>query len=259
MSNLTPIYWEFNGVSLHTHAWAIDTFGGNRYTPPPKRGDDLQVPFRRGKQVTKKVDDARSETLRMWLRPRNQDGTIDPLLTPEQKLHENWLTLIGALRSKGPAPFIKRWWEGSTVASATGQGEILEFPEPDSSGMLQRFSVDIYMADPFFYGATINQAPGTFTIEGTDETQKVIFDLNVTGPARVEMSDGNWFEYSGGAGHLVVDASTGLATLGGVPVNGMMTRNYDFWNYAEFTPGPFTVNFISGISSGSINYSPAFW
>lgn len=263
LTNITPIYWEFNGLSLHTGAWAIDTFGGARYKPAPKRGEDLLVPMSLGRSVTKKTRDSRTESLRMWLYDRNQDGSVDPDITPEQKLHENWEIFLDAISTDSPAPFVKRWWGGPTgedVMVATGTGEVLEFPEPTSKGKLQRFQLDVYMADPWFYGSPVVENEGVINLLGNETTTKVVFNLTVTGPARVEMSDDNWFEYLGGAGNLIVDTTTGLSTLGGIPVNGMMRRNFDFWKYAEFDPkaGPLTVDFVSGISAGTITYSPAY-
>lgn len=258
MTNNTPIFWEANGLSLHTMAWSISTFGGARYNPVPKRGEDLHLPLRPGRRHIPKLRDSRELSLPMWLIPVQQDGTPHPTFTPEQMLHKNWQTLLEAVDVPGQFDLVKRWWVDDDVMVATAQAEFIEGLEPASTGFLQQFSLELLLADPYFYGAEETETGGTFTALGDAPTDRVELTLVVTGNARVDFSDGNWFEYTGSAGTLVVDSYTGIVKKGGVPVNGLMSRNKDFGSYAIIEPGSYTVTFTSGISSGVVKYYPAY-
>lgn len=261
MTNNTPIYWEANGLSLHTYAWSVKSFGGSRNAPAPKRGEDLQLPGVRGRRYVKKVRESMQRSLAMWLMPLNQDGSVDATLTFEQMLHKNWRTILDAVDVPGQFALVKRWYDDTgVVKSATGYAEFLEGMEPEvAGGYRHEFTMDLFMADPYFYGSDQTVASlGAMTVLGDVETDRVVLTLNVTGNARVDMSDGNWFTYTGGAGTLTVDSYTGIAKLGTTPVNGLMARNPDFSQYAVLTPGSFTVTATSGISSGSLVYNPAY-
>lgn len=262
MTNNSPVYWTANGFSLHTMAWSVKSFGGQRWVGASKRGEDLQVPFVPGRIYVPKFRDARTFNLSMWVLPLDPaTGAKDTTMTDVQRAHANYLSIIRAVDIEGQFDLVKRWWEGGAVHYATARAEYIEASGPDSDDKPgYDFSITLSLADPYFYSNTpVVVSGGAFTVQGDVPTDHVTFSLNVTGPARVDMSDGNFFTYSGGAGTLTIDSLTGIAMLNGtLPVNGLMSRNRDFWRYGILKPGAFTATFTSGISSGSISYYPAY-
>lgn len=260
MTNNTEIYWEANGLSLHTSAWSVSTFGGRRYAPAPKRGSDLQLPLRQGSRHIPKVRDSQEMSLEMWMLPLNQDGTRDPDLTQEQMVHKNWRTILNAVDVPGQFPLVKRWYDDDgDVQSATAMAEFIEGMEPSvEGGRRLEFTLDLLLADPYFYGAQETEDADSFTAKGDVPTDRVVITLVVTGNARVDMSDGNWFTYTGPAGTLHIDAYTGIVKRGSTPVNGLMSRNKNFASYAIIKPGTFDFTWTSGISSGTVAYYPAY-
>jgi len=73
MSNSTDEYWSLanldgtNEISLHQWGWAVTTVGGSRYDLPPKRGSDIVMAYRPGQVFRRKVPDARTITLQMFM------------------------------------------------------------------------------------------------------------------------------------------------------------------------------------------------
>lgn len=261
-TNNSPVYWTANGFSLHTLAWSVRSFGGQRWVGAAKRGEDVQVPFIPGRLYVPKFRDSRFYELDMWVLPLDPStGQKDGTMPDVQRAHANYLQIVRALDVEGQFDLVKRWWEGGSVHSATARAEYIQASGPDSDDKPGfNFSVTLSLADPYFYGsAPVTVSGGSFTVQGDVPTERVVLTLNVTGPARVDLSNGNWFTYSGGAGTLTIDSQTGLALLDGtLPVNGLMARNQNFWRYGTLTPGAMTVAFTSGISSGSISYYPAY-
>ncbi len=264
MTNNTEIYWEANGLSLHTLAWSVSTFGGRRYAPAPKRGSDLVLPLRQGQRFVPKVRDSQQLSLAMWCVPLQPNGLPDPDLTLEQRLHKNWQTIVDAVDVPGQFDLKKRWWAEDQVMEATARAEFLEGLEPEMAGGYRaEFSLDLFLADPYFYGDEATNAGGAFTALGDAATDRVEITVNVTGNARIDFSDGNYLIYAkpgGGtpAGTLVIDAYTGIVKKSGVPINGWISRNKNFGSYALITPGSYEVEFTSGITSGLVKYYPAY-
>lgn len=250
MTNNSPVYWTANGLSLHTHAWSVKSFGGRRFWGPSKRGEDLHLPFRPGFVHMPKGRNPQLYDISMWVLPLNPDGTKSPTLNLAQMAHKNWRTIVGYLDVDGQFPLVKRWYEDTTVKSATAQAEFLEGDGPKTDdGQDFYCDVTLTLADPYFYGPQVSKAIGTITVEGEANTARVILEI---GPGRVTFPDGNWIEYNG-TGTVTIDCLNGTAKKGTTYVNGQVERNRLFPEWPKLTPGS---NAITG--SGTIKYQPAY-
>lgn len=259
MTNSTQVYWEANGLSLHTYAWAVASWGGSRQQPPSKRGDNLTIPFKRGQIYVPKIRDARIISLGMWMLPMNQDGTRDVTMTLEQKLHANWQTIVNAIDTEDQITLTKRWWVNTSVVSASALAEWVDGLDPDMSTTYRpEFSIDFLLTDPYFYGSPVSQAIGNITnAPGDVPTDHVTLTLNSGTNPRVTFADGNWVQFNGSVGTaVVIDVAKASATQGGVYVNGLITRNPNFPSWPKVKPGANAISLSSG--SGTIQFSPAY-
>ena len=257
MTNNSPVYWTGNGLSLHTHAWSVKSFGGRRWAGPSKRGEDRLIPFRRGRMRTRKLPESQVLNLNMWVIPVNTDGTKDPNLTRVQKAHENWRTIVESLNVDGPFDLTKRWYEGSTIKSATAQAEWIEGDGPsadDGSGF--DFRATLLLADPYFYDPVPEAAIGG-TILGDVPTDHVVIKFNSGTNPRLTLPNGNWIQYNGTVSSPVtIDVLDGLAMQGSSYVNGLIVRNPKFPDWPTLVPG--TTPVLSGGGTGTIQYDAAY-
>jgi hypothetical protein len=250
MTNLTPIYWEASGISLQTHRWAIESFGGNRNAVPNKRGENYQLAFRPGRTRTKKFREQRVLDLAMWCQPFDEDGDAIPGMSAEAAMHQNWTDLMMLFDTEDEFPLVKRWWDEGVVKSATAQAELLDAPAPemiDATSM--RFTVSLTLADPYFYVPVSAQAVGSITVQGNAPTSHVVLTM---GNGRITGADGNWIQYNG-SGTATVDCFAGTAKVGVSYVNGLLERNPEFPQWMGLYPG---VNALTG--SGTIAYDAAY-
>lgn len=249
MTDNTDVYWEANGISLHTMAWSVETKAG-RMASPAKRGDDFVLPFRTGRVPTRKLREARMQHLPMWVGPFDEDGTDDPSMSKKAKTEQNWNHLMDKLAIDGRFPLVKRFYDNGDVVVVTGEAELLEPPDITvSSKTIWRFMLDLWMADPWFYGESVEAEVGTIDVEGNASTDRVTIEMP---NGRITAPDGNWIQYNG-SGLVVVDCREGLAMQGSTPVNGLMERNPKFPEWLTLQPG---VNAFVG--SGTLTYYPAY-
>lgn len=255
MTNTTAVYWSASGQSLSTEAWNVETWGGSRASVGAKRGDDLLVPFRPGRVHQRKERDSRTLALRMWMLPKNPDGTFDDDLTLEQKQHENWAYLMGLFDTDEPFVLTRRWWIGDTVEVATALAELLDGPEPEvTGGHKVEFTVELMLAKPFFLSDEIVEAIGTLDVQGNRRTPEVVLEI---GAGRVTFPDGNWIEYSG-TGTAVIDCAAGTAKRGSTYVNGQIARNPAFPEWPRLVPGERTLVATGSAAGGVVKYRPAW-
>lgn len=247
--NNTDIFWEANGVSLHTMGWSVETRAG-RQASPAKRGEDFQLPYRSGRVPVRKVRESRTLYLPMWCGPFNETGTDDPTMSKAAKTEQNWNYLMQKLDVDGQFNLIKRWRDAGVVRSATQWAELLDPPEITvSSKNIWRFTLELFLADPWFYGTEITTAVGTIDVEGNASTDKVTIEMP---NGRITSPDGNWLQYNG-SGLVTVDCYKGEAKQGSVFVNGLMERNPQFPEWLSLKPG---INALTG--DGTLTYNPAY-
>ena len=156
----TTTYWDVDGVPLNTYAWNIETKGGSRGGVPTHAGENQALPYRAGSIWREKVPEARALSLEMWVIGKNDDGT-ESTEGQERQYNENMALLRTMFWRFGGQQFAltKRWKDPTTgsVISATAQAELVGPLEPTMFGPNScDLSVDLVLADPFFYGDTVN-------------------------------------------------------------------------------------------------------
>lgn len=155
MANSNECYWDWNGTSLETYAHGIEELNEARGGPPPLRGEDVIIPGRVGRLFQPKVPDSRIITLTMWVIGQDADGNIIDL--------DTWRANMRALTAllynpSAQGALTKRWRDtsGGPIRSATAQAQYaggLTYEVSDNRTlMVARTSVDLLLADPYFYG-----------------------------------------------------------------------------------------------------------
>ena len=142
--------WTIDGIpllSIATDVQRLDTA-----LAPPLRGDDRQYAFRPGKGFRPRVTDSRSITLGLWLIGQDGPGTtvadyIDNYDAAERELRR-------LLRPDGGEEFeiSKTWTDDLGSHTATGRGIAGSIQRQRAGRHAGRVTVDVGMADPFFYG-----------------------------------------------------------------------------------------------------------
>jgi hypothetical protein len=160
--------WYFNGVALQDPfgAWNISTMGGSRFGLPTLRGQNIAAPYRAGQSFRSKYPDQRTITLTMWTDGQGSSA-VDAAAYPasDQRLAFNnnlqsLRQLFWARNSGGSAQAtLQRNWyltQGGSnlLVQSTGMAEIAGSMDLTMNGRTNAaFSVDLLMADPYFYGA----------------------------------------------------------------------------------------------------------
>lgn len=260
MTNNSPVFWEANGLSLHTHAWSVKSFGGRRFFSAPRRGEDIEIPFRRGRIHVPKTREPQLYDINMWVLPLDEDGSRSATLTIEQAAHRNWRKLVQFLDIDGQFPLVKRWYDGSSVKSATALAEFLEGDGPNTDdGQSFYASLTLMLADPYFYQPVAGQPVGTIEVEGEVPTDHVVITLSGGTNPRVSLPSGNWIQFNGSVGGtpVVIDALNGTAKQGSQFVNGLVTRSNLFPKWLELKPGTQNLTY-SGGGTATIRYDAAY-
>jgi hypothetical protein len=183
----TPTYWAVDGVSLQTFAFDIETVGGDRLAPPPLRGNDWTVPHAPGDLWIPKQVGARTMSLDMWVVGVNEDGSV-PTGSNAQKFDDNFRKLRQLLWTpRRQFELTKRFYVDGELKTATALAQYSGGINPAMTGRARGgFSVDLKLADPYFYGPEINTnlltGSQTVTVEGDDSTQAI--KIHVDGPRK---------------------------------------------------------------------------
>jgi hypothetical protein len=260
MTNNSAVYWTANDFSLHTMAWSVKSFGGRRFFGPAKKGEDLSIPFKRGRVYVPKSRESQWYDLNMWVLPVTEDGPRDSVLTREEKAHENWRRIIAAVDVEGQFDLTKRWYDGNVIKSATAQAEFVDGDGPDADdGTGFYFSLKLLLADPYFYTPADPIGSGSVTVEGEAPTDHV--EITFTGGTnpRLTLPGGNWIQYNGtvGATPVVISSLTGNAKRGSSYVNGMITRSPKHGEMPTLAPGDQNLA-LTGGGTVSIAYDAAY-
>jgi hypothetical protein len=174
MTNTTDVYWDVDGTSLHTYVRQIRTLGGERDTVPGWRGSDRVFAYKAGAEPRPMVADSRTLTLLATLLGREEDGTSpevwrDSFTAKRREFKRLFWKPRGALFA-----LTKRWDEGDGVVAATAHGRLANRLAGDMWGPYgQSVSVDVFLPDPFFYGAEITSGAGTVDNIGDDAVTRM--------------------------------------------------------------------------------------
>lgn len=155
-------------VPLQTQYWNISTWGGSRWSLPTLRGQDIEVPYSAGLQWRPKYPNSRTVTLAMWTAGISQvtggPDTADQRLAFNnnfQQLRQLFWTR-NAITGSVQGTLVRRWWltqQGTNqVVKASAMAEVAGTVEPTMLGRTSAsFSVDLLLADPYFYGPSRSQ------------------------------------------------------------------------------------------------------
>lgn len=166
MALTTDEVWSFNGTPLNQPYWNISTFGGSRYSLPLLRGQNIEVPFTAGQEWRYKLPDSRTVTLVMWAAGVDQ-VTLFPAADQRKAFNNNFQQLRqlfwqANLSGSVQCPLQRTWFLTQSgidqLVTGTAQAEIAGSMEPTMTGRTRAdFSVDLLLADPYFYGTLQTQ------------------------------------------------------------------------------------------------------
>jgi len=148
-----------DGTSLMTYAYAISSITGTQRLPP-KVGDNIRIPYRHGEIWKPKTYDQNVITLGMWVRGYDVNNNI-PAWGEKAQFNSNLRTLKRLFAPVGRQLQLQRRVLFNTGYEVhTGQGEAAS--QMDAQGVsrtLCTFSIDLRMADPWWYGTQVT-TPG---------------------------------------------------------------------------------------------------
>lgn len=278
----TDTYWDVDGFPLQTFAFNITTLGGERMAPPPVRGSNVTLPFAPGQQWVSKVPDQRSMTLGMWVTGANKDGSIPQDEDARRIFDRNWSMLRRLLwRPRQQFTLGKRFWipvqdlvdANALDLAITIQGNfalIYAEAKAEFSGGLAptmggpargAFTVDLTLADPFFYSAeqtitvTTAQPTNTFVL-GDDRSYRVNVEMHgaLTTPklTMLNQTTPTWVQTNHALAAGVVETidvrnfkASQVASGVTTPTTGYIKNSGDnFWFYAQ--PGAASFGLTAG-------------
>lgn len=195
MPNTTADYWDVDGVSLNTYVQNLNSWGESREAPPPLRGENLKIPYMYGEKFVRKMPDARQMTLEGWI-TAERNG-----VESRDNLKQNWRDLRNLLwRAHEEFALTRRWKDADGVSrTATALAQFSGGLEPSVDNLSVRFSCELRLADPFFYGAEISLPVGTSYVYideyGDYPTKKMFIDLvgPLTSPKITFISNGGTY------------------------------------------------------------------
>lgn len=267
MTNSTPTFWSVDGTSLQTFAWNIQTRGGDRMAPPPMRGDNDEVPHIEGLVWKPKIAGPRVMSLDMWVIGADADGTVQD----EAAFDTNWNALRALLWNPRAQLAVTKRWEDSGVQSAVGYAQFTAGLNPTiTGGRRAKFSVDLLMADPWFYGSPIviptlnaGNPSEAFTVIGDWHTNAI--DVAITGPLtvpRLTKANGDWMEFNGPTliGETTdIDVNSYEADTDGAKAAGYVSKSGGI-RWLELSPGAETLTFSTQAGTGDVDvtYQPVW-
>lgn len=271
MANSTDVYWDVNGVSLQTLGFNVATRGG--HAPPPLRGEDTLIPYRPGQILEDRMPDSRTLPFRMWAIGMDEDG-LNGAYGPRVEYQKNYKKIRSLIWNQGrPVQLTKRWkdYGSNTVKTATGVGIYQGGLAEEMAGPARSdFGFDIWMADPFFYGAleTLNfpataSSQITPTILGDYPSTKIQIQANATRNnfRLTNNTEGHYVNvnHNVASGFVLLDVDTWEAYTSGTPTNviGKVTH-FGHKHWLSLRPGSqqLTLSSTSGSGSGVVTYLP---
>lgn len=155
-------YWYFNGTALQSSFWNISTFGGSRFGLPTLRGQNYAVPYRAGQSWRGKYPDSRTISLTMWADGSASNGQAWPATDNRLAFNDNIQTLRALFfaRNHGGSTqgsLQRNWYLTQGTPKLVTSTALAELGGSIDLTMQSRFdaafSVDLVLADPYFYGA----------------------------------------------------------------------------------------------------------
>lgn len=266
MTNLVPTYWDVDGVSLDSYAMTITTLGGSRSGVPTFRGQNSKFTVKRGATHRPKIADERVITLAMQVTGTDSNNAA---AWSSQQFMANWRSLQRLLwrPEAGQFSLTKRWDEGAGIISATAMAEFDSGLEPTMTGpSLAKTTVDLRLADPFFYSAqqTVTIPLNTPTVinnPGDDTVHKMTMEFNggILSNATLTNSTPNpdvWVKLGTGIGSgdkliVDVDRTTVLRGSDGASFVGALSHSGSR-SWMGLVPGNNTLTLTASSGTGNV-------
>jgi hypothetical protein len=277
MTDTTNVNWDVDGTSLNTYAWNIATLGGTRDSVPPWRGTDRKYAYRPGAAPRLMMPDSRTVTLAMWVIGQHADGSVAENLRRTFTSNRRMLKRLFWQPDGTLFGLTKRWVEddGGGVQWATGFGRVVSDMAPEMNGPYRgMFNVDVFMPDPFFYGAQENttiERGETRTVgnQGDDRCRRVSISFvgPLTNPRITNLSGSGtdvWVELgmSISAGvHVTVDVDDATVTreLDGANLIGALSHHGDHaWMRLYRGGNDLQLTASSGSGNAVVKMNPAY-
>ena len=144
------------------------TFGGSRFGIPVLRGANYAVPYRAGQSWRPKYPDQRTMTLTMWLDGSGSANHAYPAADARLAFNDNFQALRqqfwtrGAITGSVQGQLQRNWYltaGGPGLVTSTAMAEIAGSMDLTMNGRTgAAFSVDLLLADPYFYGSLVTTA-----------------------------------------------------------------------------------------------------
>jgi hypothetical protein len=167
LASTTTEFWQWNGVSLNMPMWNLTTWGGSRQDAPTLRGQNYVVAYRAGQMWRAKMPDQRTLSMAMWAAGIDQNTGL-PAADQRLAFNSNFQQLRSMFWAQGvggsaQGALTRRWYvtQGGSpvVVAATAQAEVAGTMQPVMTGRTRAdFTVDLLLADPYFYGAQQTQS-----------------------------------------------------------------------------------------------------
>lgn len=173
--------WTIDGVPLLTLATDVQRLDAN--LAPPLRGEDRQYAFRPGREFRPRIADSRSITLGLWLIGQDGPGATVADYMANYAGAERKLRRLLRPDAGGQFAITRTWTDDLGTHTATGHGVAPGGIERQRAGKhAGRITVDIAMADPFFYGSAVDVPlavgiPTAVDNPGDDATTALVLEL----------------------------------------------------------------------------------
>jgi hypothetical protein len=171
--------WAIDGVPLLSLASEVQRLDGK--IVPPVRGDNRKYAFRPGAGYRPRVTDSQTITLGLWLIGQDGPGGRSDWEGNYSAAERQLRTL---LRPDYGAEFeiTRTWTDDLGTHTATGKGAAEDIDRSRIGRYAGKVTVDVHMADPFFYGSPITVplalgVPATVNNPGDEATTNAWIDL----------------------------------------------------------------------------------
>lgn len=275
--------FQVSGVSLMTYAYNVWTLLG-RERFPPRVGDNVRIPYRNGRIWQPKTFDQQIVTLGMWVKGTDINGVIPPQGARAQ-MNSNLRALKRLFAPNRTEIQLKRTllyvtgMETHTATAEVGTADQGFQQEMDLQPITPRygtFTVDLVMADPWWYGAvqtpTVTAAGATINNIGDVEADSLVITFNgpLTNPmlrnTSVSPVVSVWYNGTIASGaYVTIDCGlfTAINNIGASVVGSVLHAGDLHWQYLQ--PGNNVMTLTNQATGGSpgtgnavVSYSPPY-